>query len=195
MTGDLQGVFLGLLAVPATIDLVVAGVHLARTRTVRPDAGPAPAGVASLWLGLTVVLVGLAWLLAVMEPVHSPRVAAQSYQDLLDVWWDLLPMVAIGSAIAGFLSSVLGTSNPLALAFWLGMPTAMYAALAWATYTLVAGWVPPGDAAGRAELDHYAGPLMVILTAFPVASFVAGLVGAIVGAYGRARGSATRPAP
>jgi len=192
MTGDLHGVFLGLLAVPAAIYLVAAGFHLVRAGTVRPDAGSGQAGVASRLLGLAVVLVGLAWLLAVMEPVHSPRAAAKSYQDLLDIWWARLPMVAIGSAIAGFLSSGLGTSNPLALAFWLGMPTAAYAALAWATYTLVAGWVPPGDAAGRAELDHYARPLMVILTAFPVASFVAGLVGAIVGAYGRTRGSASR---
>jgi len=137
VTGDLRGVFLGLLALPTAIYVVVAGWHVAFARTAPPDVRAAQAAIASRFLALATVLVGLAWLLAVMEPVHSPHVAAKSYADLLDVWWGLLPMVVIGSAIAGFLSSLLGTSNPLALAFWLGMPTAMYAGLAWAAYSPV----------------------------------------------------------
>lgn len=185
MPGGLRGIFLGLLAVAAAIHLVVATWRLWVAARLPREARAAGGAVASRYISLATTLVGFAWLVAVLQPLAAPHGAATSYETLLGGWWGLLPMVVVGSAATGLLSARMGTARPLAIAFWLGMPTAMGAAFVWAAYILVAGWVPSGDAAGAADLARHAQPLLTIVTALPAAAFAAGFAGAIAGAQSR----------
>jgi hypothetical protein len=170
----MRAISLGLLGGALTIYVAAA-----LRRFVAPAEPQAPRVLnVSAFLALAPLLVGLASLLFVMNPIFfSPR----SYDEVLGTWRRGLPMVMIVSALATFASSALGKSAPAGLAFQVSMPLAVCAAFAWLAHSTLAGLISPDDAAGRAELERYSGPIMTLLTAFPAIVFVAGFVAAWLG--------------
>ena len=180
----MRAISLGLLGGALAI-YVAAAVWRFAVRANAPGEPPAPRVVnVSAYLALATLLVGLASLLFVMDPV---LVAPRSYENTLATWWRGLPTVTIVSATATFAASALGTSRPAALAFTVSMPTTVFAAFVWVARTVLAGLVPPDDVAGLAELDRYGSPVLTVVTAFPAATFVAGFVAASLGRTMRQR--------
>jgi len=144
-----------------------------------------PAAARPYWLRaplrVETFLVGMATLMLVMAPVHMAE--WRDPTDILERWNRLLPVTAAIACAAGFLSGMLDRARPIALGLALAWPSAAYAMLAWTFFLLIRSWVPPEDLPGATELAAHARPFLILVTGFPVASLVGGIVG---GASGRA---------
>ena len=144
-----------------------------------------PAAARPFWLRaplrVEAFLVGMATLILVMAPVHMSE--WRDPTDILGQWNQLLPVTAAVACAAGLLSGALDRARPIALGLGMAWPSAAYAALAWAFFLLIRSWVPPEDLPNATALAAHATPFLILVTGFPVASLLGGIVG---GASGRA---------
>jgi hypothetical protein len=130
-------------------------------------------------IGFELLLVGLATLLVVMEPVHWAD--GLGAQDVLNRWEARLPYVAGAALVAAFLSGLLDRAGPVGAGLALAWPSGFYAAMAWVFYLWLRSFIPTEDMGRLAELVGYATPFLTLVTAYPGAAFVCGVAGAIVG--------------
>jgi hypothetical protein len=124
-------------------------------------------------------IVGMATLILVMAPVHMAQ--WKSAGELLERWIRFLPYTAAIAFTAGFLSGAIERARPFVLGVSMAWPSAFYAAMAWAFFLMVRNWIPPEDVPNANELVAAATPFLALVTAFPVASLVCGIVGGVLG--------------
>lgn len=129
-------------------------------------------------------LVGMATLILVMAPVHMAQ--WKSAGEVLERWNRFLPYTATIALAAGFLSGIIERARPIVLGLSMAWPSAFYAAMAWAFFLMLRSWIPPEDVPNANELMAAATPFLTLVTAFPVASLVCGIVGGFLGGvFGR----------
>jgi methionine-rich copper-binding protein CopC len=134
------------------------------TQELPGQSAPAP------YLSFAAFLVGLSVLVVIMEPVH---IAFTGYDGVVAAWRAGLPLIVGFSATSGFLFGLTGTAGIIRAALAVSLPSAAYAALAWAAYFLLTSLVPTDDLALREELARFAVPIMSLVTAFPMIAFAA----------------------
>ena len=109
-----------------------------------------------------------------------------SADEVLNRWSQFLVGTATAALAAGFLSGVIGRARPIVLGLSMAWPSAFYAAMAWAFFLLLRSWIPPEDVPNATELAARATPFLALVTGFPAAALVCGIVGGVLGGvFGR----------
>lgn len=164
---------------------VAATVYAGKALLRRLPAGLAAAAGSRFRVpdGFALLLVGMATLLIVMEPVHWAGVGAE---EVLSRWRLRLPYAAGAAFVAASAAGFFDRVGPLRAGLALAWSSATYAGMAWAAYFWLRDFIPPEDAARLTALMGYAGPFLTLVTAYPGALLASGVAGAIVGrAMGR----------
>ena len=132
-------------------------------------------------------LVGMAILMLVMAPVHMAQWKHES--ELLERWNRFLLYAAAIALAAGFLSGVIERGRPIVLGLSMAWPSAFYAAMAWVFFLTITSLPPPPGVPPPEDFEGGATPFLALVTAFPVASLLCGIVGGVLGGVFARRGS------